>query len=133
MTPRNPNGAPADRFTAHTRPPTRTGYAYRRRPVSPNPSATWFNPRRRMNAEKLVDYLRQYGLKCWLNDWGYPHLEKYADLEPWHIDQAVDDLYTLGAVDVRATGNGAAVELLVESLDEILPSGPAAAGVSRVR
>jgi hypothetical protein len=103
-------------------------------PPRPNISVAWFNPRRRLNAEKLIAYLQFYGLKCWLNHWGYPHLEKYTELRRYQIDQATDDLFVLGAVDVRAGGNGVCVELLVDSLDDVLTEdGPVSAGGDRGR
>lgn len=78
----------------------------------------WLNPRRRLYAEKLLHFLWWHGGKRSLNAETYDLVQYEQALDRWATDQAADDLYTLGAVDMRRVGEGWTLEALAKSVDE---------------
>jgi hypothetical protein len=79
--------------------------------------ANWLNPRRRCYAQRLLDYIIWHGRKLYLTPDQFADLRDYNRLDPWSVRQAVDDLYSLGVVDVRPAGEVDVVEALADDLD----------------
>lgn len=57
------------------------------------PPADWLNPRRRLNAERLVAYLAWNGRKAILTPDRYADVQDDLRLDRYAVDQAADDLY----------------------------------------
>lgn len=89
----------------------------------------WFNPRRRVQAGKLIAYLYWHGLKASLDDHTYESIEAEQGLDRWRTDQAADDLYALGMADMTAVGERVTIRLLSADMDA--GSRPAAAKAER--
>jgi hypothetical protein len=81
------------------------------------------NPRRRDHCERLIRFLAWHGKKIWLGDTVgrdyYGEIRDECGLDRYQADGAIDDLYTLGLVDVSTGGGGApvVVTLLGDDID----------------
>lgn len=85
------------------------------------PPAAWLNPRRRLQAEAVVDYLRWHGCKITLTAERYDQMRgdfRTEHLDRYQVDQAVDDLWSLGCVEIRPiNASVVSVRLLSDDLD----------------
>lgn len=96
------------------------------RAPDPRTIADWLNPRRRLYCEKVVSFLAWHGGKMYLPDHS-GDVRAETGLDTCAVDRAVDDLFALGAVDVRMWGDRCCVELLSTDIDA-LAAGPKGGG-----
>lgn len=81
----------------------------------------WLNPRRKLHAETVLAHLWWHAGKIRLDRYHYLALRDEHQLQPHQVDGAVDDLYAIGAADVRAPGGGIViVQALARSVEECL-------------
>jgi hypothetical protein len=83
------------------------------------------NPRRMLHAKAMIDYLVRFGRKMWLPKYSY-HCHTMTGLPEYAVGAAIDDLYDLGLVEMRESGDGVVVELLTDEVDAAPATRPAA-------
>jgi len=69
-------------------------------------AAEWFNPRRWNQVERLLRHIAWHGMKMHLNEDGYQRLLDEEEMRPYQVDQAADDAWQLGLVEMSWTGGG---------------------------
>jgi hypothetical protein len=66
------------------------------------------SPRRKLNAQRFLDYLHWHGRRLRLDDHAYADLRgdrwPAFGVDRYVVNQAVDDLYALGLVEIRFGG-----------------------------
>lgn len=92
-----------------------TGYATAFRPAI----SDWLNPRRRKNAEAVLAYIAWHGRKVFFTSEVYDDLRHENRLDCYAVDTAVDDLYTLGCVDISIAGETSVVKVLDTDIDRL--------------
>jgi hypothetical protein len=82
--------------------------------------AARLSPRRRVYAQRLLDHVCWNGRKVWLDEHGYTRVKDETGLDRADVNLAVDDLFSLGLVDVRlSTGKDEqCVIALADSLED---------------
>jgi hypothetical protein len=85
--------------------------------ASRSPVSEWLNPRRRMNAETVLEYIRWHGRKVLFKDDAYSDLRQDSRLDPYAVDTALDDLFRLGCVHISMVGTVQSVSVLSEDID----------------
>jgi hypothetical protein len=89
------------------------------------PEATWpgnwFNPRRRLHAERLLAYVTWNGGKINLTPDRLADLRQHERLDAWAVFQAADDLYILGVADIHMAAAAVVVVALAPDLDVAAP------------
>lgn len=88
----------------------------------------WLNPRRKLHAETVLAYLwSQCGGKMHVQAHHYRSFRELHGLEPYQVDTAIDDLYAVRAVELRAPGGGVViVQAVMQSMEECMFAPPAA-------
>jgi hypothetical protein len=79
--------------------------------------ASWLNPRRRLNVERLIQFLKWNGTKVFFDDSRYDQFRDDYRVDRYVIDQAIDDAYALGLCEIRMVGNIPIVHLLGDDID----------------
>jgi hypothetical protein len=74
-------------------------------------AADLINPRRMRNVEQLVSYHEWHGGKLYLTRARYSELRERG-MDRLRVDQAVNDAYTLGNLDLREAGGCLVIELI---------------------
>lgn len=92
-----------------------TGYAPPFRPAI----SDWLNPRRRQNVETVLGYIAWHGRKAFFTSEAYDDLRAENRLDCYAVDTAVDDLYTLGCVDISMVGEMPVVKVLDTDIDRL--------------
>lgn len=78
------------------------------------------SPRRKLYAQRLLDHLQWHGRRVLLDELRYADLaaDPQCSLDRFAVNQAVDDLYALGLVDVRLAGGLQLVIALAENVED---------------
>ena len=96
-----------------------TAASYKSSSAETTEPASWFNPRRRFYAERLLRFVWWHGSKLFINDKAYADLAHAERLDRYAVDQAADDLYRLGCIEVRLAGETVVLHLLSADLDRL--------------
>ena len=91
----------------------------RDRDTSP-PPPDWLNPRRRLYAERLVRFLEWNGRKVIFTPEKYADVRRESGLFPNHVDQAADDLFDLGLIDIHVAGAAHVLTLLLPEQEALI-------------
>src|SRR5262245_25548684 len=76
--------------------------SYPRSPLSASAQlGAWLSPRRKLYAERLLAHLTWHGRKVYFDDRAYGDVHGDDGLDRFAVNQAIDDLYALGLVDVQ--------------------------------
>jgi hypothetical protein len=79
--------------------------------------ADWLTPRRYQQCQRMIRYLHWHGGKVYLTRAEYSDIRGEAELDRPRADQAIDDLFALGMVEMREAGASYSVVLLDTDLD----------------
>lgn len=93
--------------------------------------SSWFHPRRRLYAGRLVEYIQWHGGKVYLTPAKYADIQDRTRLDRYAVEQAADDLCRLRNIDIHMAGETCVLTLLSADLDraahaptDVLPGTP---------